>query len=678
MTDLASKRSQANSDRTTSARKRAENPVEENDTSRDQHPRKKRRRRRDKAIAAAEQKSADDSWQSGSPLMSLPLELLAEVLELTESPKDVLAVARTCRYFCKTLLGTSAVFIWRSVKQSCRPRALPDPDRRFTESSYAAFVFDGGICEICKRQSNDMYTSFSLRLRLCKDEKCWIAIRQMGLQSILVKINHSSENEHLLQYVPKLESPSCLLFNGWRLNSEVMRDETQSICRRCDWERINDEYKVSIHNDELEAFTTSHEPRIQPMKDWTEFCFKLVKWRNDRLVAREKVIKENEDFAKALAIKKGYEFWDLMNTPTYKALHKAFSDDLIKVTSLDLITRLAVTEAELVTISDNRKRRDYEQMHDETRKQVKILYGDITLNSSPNQILPALSTFRNLPIIKQLQITLSNGPKPRGGAADTIEKALTKNATTRSLVQKELEQWRAQAQEDFNEILGYKDWKSPSISRLPPSQRLTAWFICTLCTTNDKGWVREDKVLDFKGACMHECLSTKSTSHSKYHEWKVSNFVKYDKAVIIMGRLLELLGIDPEASDSRPAFSKCSTSVICRSCDPPLVIKPSSVLSHCQRHDDMKFTLYDEEDTVKVNPVPYEGGLTAQLMRQGERAKKFREMKNYICRHCPKRTDGPSKLLTIMGLRSHLLAKHNVKQLLDEDYVCKTPLNWDY
>ena len=82
------------------------------------------------------------------PLFKLPLELLAEILIVTSSPKDVLAVARSCKFFCATLVQPLSAFIWRTVRKLCRPQALPDPFSTFTEASYAAFVFDGGCCEV--------------------------------------------------------------------------------------------------------------------------------------------------------------------------------------------------------------------------------------------------------------------------------------------------------------------------------------------------------------------------------------------------------------------------------------------------------------------------------------------------------------------------------------------------
>lgn len=85
-----------------------------------------------------------------SPLLRIPLELLAEILIHTKSPKYVLAVARTSKLFCNLLLDPSLAFVWRDVRRMCIPAPLPDPFSIFSEASYASFVFDGGYCEVSK------------------------------------------------------------------------------------------------------------------------------------------------------------------------------------------------------------------------------------------------------------------------------------------------------------------------------------------------------------------------------------------------------------------------------------------------------------------------------------------------------------------------------------------------
>lgn len=80
----------------------------------------------------------------------LPFELLAEVLILTRSPKHVLAVARCSKFLCATLLRETSTFVWRNARKLCRPEPIPDPPSILSEASYAAFLFDAGICEVSR------------------------------------------------------------------------------------------------------------------------------------------------------------------------------------------------------------------------------------------------------------------------------------------------------------------------------------------------------------------------------------------------------------------------------------------------------------------------------------------------------------------------------------------------
>ena len=82
-------------------------------------------------------------------LSCIPMELLAEILLYLPSTRCILAVARCSKYFCDTLVtNKSSVFIWRNVRSTCKPYAIPEPTPNFTEPAYAAFIFDGGECEV--------------------------------------------------------------------------------------------------------------------------------------------------------------------------------------------------------------------------------------------------------------------------------------------------------------------------------------------------------------------------------------------------------------------------------------------------------------------------------------------------------------------------------------------------
>lgn len=121
---------------------------------------------------------ANDERQDGtghdvlkSPsILKLPLELLSEVLIRTGSPEHVLAVARTCKSLCHTLLSRDAEFIWRETRRSpsimfqhenitCK---LPDPPAEFfNEVAYAAFIFSPGNCDVSRSCYSRIRTHFS-------------------------------------------------------------------------------------------------------------------------------------------------------------------------------------------------------------------------------------------------------------------------------------------------------------------------------------------------------------------------------------------------------------------------------------------------------------------------------------------------------------------------------------
>lgn len=78
----------------------------------------------------------------------LPIELLALVLSYVNSPKDVLAVTRCNKALCTKLLSKSQNFIWKHARQVCSVEPMSPPPPGWSEAAYAAFIFDGGFCEV--------------------------------------------------------------------------------------------------------------------------------------------------------------------------------------------------------------------------------------------------------------------------------------------------------------------------------------------------------------------------------------------------------------------------------------------------------------------------------------------------------------------------------------------------
>ena len=81
-------------------------------------------------------------------LMLLPVEIIAQILIYTRSTRDVLAVARCSRHLCAILVDPSNASIWSAARKDSAWRTMPDPPSSMPEPAYAAFVFDGGKCEV--------------------------------------------------------------------------------------------------------------------------------------------------------------------------------------------------------------------------------------------------------------------------------------------------------------------------------------------------------------------------------------------------------------------------------------------------------------------------------------------------------------------------------------------------
>lgn len=80
-------------------------------------------------------------------LQSIPTEMLAETLAYT-TPIDLLALARTSKYLCNTLVDPSNVYMWRRARKQVDPAPVPDPPARWKEPAYASWLFDPRSCKV--------------------------------------------------------------------------------------------------------------------------------------------------------------------------------------------------------------------------------------------------------------------------------------------------------------------------------------------------------------------------------------------------------------------------------------------------------------------------------------------------------------------------------------------------
>jgi len=81
-------------------------------------------------------------------------------------PRDLLALARSCKQFFQILVDPTASLLWRRARARFE-HPVPEPSSNWSEWAYAAFIFDSGECDICQQYVDEPYTSFSLRARVC-------------------------------------------------------------------------------------------------------------------------------------------------------------------------------------------------------------------------------------------------------------------------------------------------------------------------------------------------------------------------------------------------------------------------------------------------------------------------------------------------------------------------------
>jgi hypothetical protein len=101
-------------------------------------------------IVAMKRKSKFQLAEQKEPcyMLRLPLEILAEILSYTRTP-DILALARTSKHYCAILaINLSSQYIWKKARARFTPLPIPEPTSNFTECSFAAFLFDNGVCEV--------------------------------------------------------------------------------------------------------------------------------------------------------------------------------------------------------------------------------------------------------------------------------------------------------------------------------------------------------------------------------------------------------------------------------------------------------------------------------------------------------------------------------------------------
>ncbi|KAF5379215.1 hypothetical protein D9615_005883 [Tricholomella constricta] len=601
----------------------------------------------------------------------LPYELLAEIFIFTGSPSDVLAVARCSKFFCATLVNPSSQFIWRSVRKtySFPP---PEPMSIFTEPSYAAFLFGGGPCEVCTKQTEAMYHSFGIRLRLCRDHRC---TAKLISSDVLKKTDRLLGQDSMVgQCLPYIESNQCFLPNAFgRSRSKIFRAG--------DWQSEVVDCAAGPQD-----YVKRNEKNIAFTKSYMKFCELLYDWNEVRQTLYQSNVLANETFAKDLAKKHGWDYWDMMNATPYGSLHR-------------LRNRRIENVAQDGELAETRKRKAQEALYSENRESVAQHYQRLR-SKQPPVILPSLPVFRRLPVVAMLQ---GSSPSTVGEGPSKVSEALQKEKFVIERLETELKMWRMQAKEDLGTVLGYPNWRTASTKVLHPVERITARFLCAVCSKVQIRY-RDDGCLDFAGACAHLCRGIKKQKKDD-EVWKPQRFIKDDKASAALSTVLALCKADVTLAEARARVAALGDTILCTSCESGLLLNPKSIVGHSHRHDNMQMRLMSSEEAASYQEYPLVSSLVWTLAGPERRVKAARAKVNFGCRHClnaqRKVTQGNDQQLpsessveesdktkrlargpkaektrfSFNGLWSHLKAKHGIDDVRDEDVYVFEPID---
>lgn len=636
---------------------------------------------------------------------TLPLELLAEILIQTNSPRDVLSVARTSKLLCSTLVcNPAADFIWRTVRKKCLPHALPDPTQNFSEAAYAAFVYDGGVCDACNNYTKEFYASFATRIRLCRSPRCKKVVTRKYFKDVSA-IYQGRRREEI--WVPYVESTNCFdlnhdssIFNvgkTWPENPTILM-------KRSEWDRFQVDYAAfsALSPPPSEELRKACTDQIAKFPKVMELAVALQKWKCAYVKMHNANKTANEICAKMIAAREGWNEHDLLNSQCYGSLHRYKNHVLEAVTSRDYLTIKLLVEAQLLKIQTHRQNKENEASYRQRRDDVEQYYNRLR---SAGTVVPSLYEFRKLSVMATMQGSVS-GSRPNSSG---LAKDMKNSALVAELVAADLKTWMASAREKLSELLGFPKWRSASKTRLHPLDRITARFRCRRCGKVAKRYEKE-RCLDFAGVCAHECPNDDKKAR-KPVDWSVDHFIKDEKASNAVANLLTLVGITDEVADTCDTVKLLGARIRCLSCEHAFIVMDfPTFIGHSHRHDNMQMAILPKGEGPEH---AFEAGLSAKLMDMSPKAQKMRSEANYRCRHCvpivesaDAGTDGEELVTTgesiakeshaedsetvnqkrrqrnkknklrsmdFNALRSHLKGLHGIEMVSDEDFFVQIP-----
>lgn len=442
----------------------------------------------------------------------------------------------------------------------------------------------------------------------------------------------------------------------------------------------------------LTQFLVAHEAETRRNVTMMEHAVVLQKWKRAFEALARRIRQLNDVTAHQIAAKEGWSWDDLKVARTFEIYLRAHNNSLEQISMSDFQFIRDRVEPEIINIVERRRRREEENTYRQNRARVALHYQRMK-SAGMHEPMPSLTEFHRLPVVKALE---SAAPE-----AEDVSEQLKSTQFLKEMLDKDLDKWREKAKARLAAVLGYPGWKSASVNKLHPVERLTARFVCKLCKKVAKKY-EEYGSLDYAGVCAHKCTHLNKKQRAKF-VWKAEQFEPDEKAIKVISQVLQLTHTDPEDPHALAVMAGYGERIQCESCDAAIVMDFNRLCMHSRRHDDMKVKLILQDEANAILKHPIETGLHAKLMEQSYHAKKARSLKEYGCRHCTQRknvvaevnatapSDGaapnadaaapepkPSatphgRLWDFNGLRSHAKSKHGIETLGDEDFYHLAP-----
>ncbi|KDQ09009.1 hypothetical protein BOTBODRAFT_69394 [Botryobasidium botryosum FD-172 SS1] len=580
--------------------------------------------------------------QSGCLMITLPIELFTEIFFYL-FPRDLLALARSCKRLFQVLVNPSATLVWRRARVHLS-HPVPDPSSNWTEWAYAAFIFDGGPCAICKRHVGDPYTSFSLRVRVCaRPAECSTKWKQT-----LKRVDSSLHESNFIQFM-----------------RSIPRKETQSLptdppgifwVDYTAWNTTNDRWRRAVESGNTQELVEGVQPRVAQIDRLLKTAEALCQWRGKYHISTYFVRERNNDLLRDKAAEKGWDIEDVMNSKVVKWLWRSWRVCEV-ISEKEWNHYLPEITDEVIWLNKRRLNRERERALQNRKADLREYWVQLKSHNRPDP-MPNYPEFCKLPAVGVLM-----------KSKVIFEEAMAEGGPMSTMIAEGLSEWANQGRNQLVKIVaGSKKKRAAKLDKtlvggtVHPADRVTMLLTCKDC--------RETGIKGFSGACAHKCRASKKT-------WGLQRFNKDEIASSAMKRALEVMGLDGDETNWAAA-DKFGASLQCRSCAPSFIMLYfADIPKHARRHADMSLVvptaLPTEMPTFKY---PFTQGVYAKLITRGSAMAPRREARSFGCRHC----DHEKKQFALNGLRSHLKEKHKVADVGDEDFyeVASPPLAIDH